>query len=1514
MASSSRRLLSFVVCLSFILSVVPATPLTVSASDGAAALPVEVAETPTSNPNAVMPEAPFNPLPTAVTIARFEAETDFAWVVGRSDSVQHYANWRDNDAGYLLSGITLDGARGIALPEGTYRWQFRLMMGSDPPHLPGSPVFRLEIWDLTTGELITRRSLHASDFADENVYYSRMLVHSTAGRAGHRFEPRVFWEGFVDGFVDRVTLEQFVETPQVDLEAKAFQLDDILQADFLDPIPFAGDTLGLLVGRKPDSAGNPGAVDRGDAATWTAYYTAAEALRLTARPDDAVALERMERGFAALHALFAVTGEPGVLARYATPNGEWHYRDMCDGKWKAGRLIRSDADGTLICTESEATCQPEGERLRARCPDGRRLYEEWSKEIISEDGITAFTFAVGIGYPLIADPTLKASIAEDMRGVARNFLDHDFRIVKSGDDRTAAKRINFNPYYPSDDLEDIVAGFLDDGKLDEYPKYYSKYKHLRNYWNKLGTVADILNIISLGCVGRFPDMSDDLLPPRSDEIAVAIQQRDEAKLVQLLPSFLTSTRNSLVSLRGFLGSSVDWFQRAADCIGRLPNSSGEEYNDLIRYLREMLAEVDRLIARIPPSVQNLEDFKYDSSNAIAAAQILAVAKTVAPDEFGAAYSQYLLGGGKDLLTTMETWNGVGEEASAVFVGDEAADEQRGDTHHRSFAALSTLVRLESDPGLRQRFRALLDQSWRATSDEGNAFYEVVRAATQSRQPGALPSDLGISGWNLSRMPVLRSGYTNDVLAGLVPDVGFESSGWVDSNVFARDPLPVTVRAMSQMFLWQRNPRKLESNNSKAQEYYPSLDYLLPYWMARAAGVTLAQPTGSLAPQVYPAQALLTSNHVGITIGRGTSVNRECKGKCGFVHAPSELGTLPGPYGEVQVGRNGLDVGVVKVKMLEGINDWKLKIDPQPEGVRYSAEVCRAGGIEKEGSEVKFYIEMATPATTGPNIITPHALSHVVASSGEQGRTIGRCDGCCLHSKDEELRFTVAMPPEYGPVNGPYGTFHVGGCSYDDGQVRVHVLEYRGNVNALEITKSAEGVSFYGKVHRPGGCQKTGGEFKVVVELLGRGSASFAVSSPPALNFTADEGREAPAQVVTLGLANASWPLSPVSLSVRPSTAEGLPWLYAAPTGGTLPQELRVRASAMNLRARPEPYSGSLEVEVPGATNNPVIIPVSLTVTGQLPASRVVGHVFLDTNADGWRQSTETVGVVPVEVILTRDGVQVATTRSLPSAGWYAFSYLEPGNYCAEAVVPPAHLSTSPTKACFAFGMLDRYVDFGLEKADAAIGNFVWLDRNADGQQDPDEFGIPDVTLDLRTDSNGVPGNIVASTTTDINGAYLFTELMPGSYFVQVTDTQNVLSGLTLKTGAQSMSNPAGPIVVAQHQNYGDADFGYALVPGPDQAGIASLVWRDLDGNGLFSVGETALQGVEICASPMGHTETTCAVSDAHGIYLLLVRPGTYLVAPVSLPPGMNVTAYPRFYLPFAMRKGLVYTNANFGYR
>ena len=75
-------------------------------------------------------------------------------------------------------------------------------------------------------------------------------------------------------------------------------------------------------------------------------------------------------------------------------------------------------------------------------------------------------------------------------------------------------------------------------------------------------------------------------------------------------------------------------------------------------------------------------------------------------------------------------------------------------------------------------------------------------------------------------------------------------------------------------------------------------------------------------------------------------------------------------------------------------------------------------------------------------------------------------------------------------------------------------------------------------------------------------------------------------------------------------------------------------------------------------------------------------------------------------------------------------------------------------------------------APAALGDFVWDDLNANGIQDAGEPGLAGVTVRL----SDCAGTVLASTATDANGLYLFSNLAPGGYRVEfVTPSGYVFS-------------------------------------------------------------------------------------------------------------------------------------------
>jgi hypothetical protein len=65
---------------------------------------------------------------------------------------------------------------------------------------------------------------------------------------------------------------------------------------------------------------------------------------------------------------------------------------------------------------------------------------------------------------------------------------------------------------------------------------------------------------------------------------------------------------------------------------------------------------------------------------------------------------------------------------------------------------------------------------------------------------------------------------------------------------------------------------------------------------------------------------------------------------------------------------------------------------------------------------------------------------------------------------------------------------------------------------------------------------------------------------------------------------------------------------------------------------------------------------------------------------------------------------------------------------------------------------------------AAVGGFVWHDLNGNGLQDPGEPGLAGIVVNLFN----AQGVLVATTTTDASGHYLFTNVAPGQYYLQFT--------------------------------------------------------------------------------------------------------------------------------------------------
>jgi hypothetical protein len=192
---------------------------------------------------------------------------------------------------------------------------------------------------------------------------------------------------------------------------------------------------------------------------------------------------------------------------------------------------------------------------------------------------------------------------------------------------------------------------------------------------------------------------------------------------------------------------------------------------------------------------------------------------------------------------------------------------------------------------------------------------------------------------------------------------------------------------------------------------------------------------------------------------------------------------------------------------------------------------------------------------------------------------------------------------------------------------------------------------------------------------------------------------------------------------------------------------------------------------------------------------------------------------------------------------------------------------------------------------------VYVDANDNGIRDEGEAPIPGTTVTLYrpTQTAGIL-DPVATTTTNANGAYQFTNLAPGIYYVIENQPNGFVDGKdTLgSAGGIVLGNDflgAVPVTAGQdspNNNFGEKQPCFTLF---------GYVWFDQNQNGLFDPGERGLGGVPVTISgttASGQTLTTALtggealtmITDTNGRYAYSCLPaGTYTLNQTSTPAG-----------------------------
>ncbi len=183
---------------------------------------------------------------------------------------------------------------------------------------------------------------------------------------------------------------------------------------------------------------------------------------------------------------------------------------------------------------------------------------------------------------------------------------------------------------------------------------------------------------------------------------------------------------------------------------------------------------------------------------------------------------------------------------------------------------------------------------------------------------------------------------------------------------------------------------------------------------------------------------------------------------------------------------------------------------------------------------------------------------------------------------------------------------------------------------------------------------------------------------------------------------------------------------------------------------------------------------------------------------------------------------------------------------------------------------------------ASLGDRVWNDVDHDGIQDDGEAGVENAVVTLLTDADndGQIDDVVAATTTGVDGLYSFADLTPGrEYVVEFTlptgfdafTQQDAGSDDALDSDADLTTGRSGVITLASGENNTTIDAGVVQF-----ASLGDLVWRDSNTNGIQDSGELGIEGVLVELLDEGGAVIATTTTNADGLYSFDdLLPGVY---------------------------------------
>ncbi len=425
------------------------------------------------------------------------------------------------------------------------------------------------------------------------------------------------------------------------------------------------------------------------------------------------------------------------------------------------------------------------------------------------------------------------------------------------------------------------------------------------------------------------------------------------------------------------------------------------------------------------------------------------------------------------------------------------------------------------------------------------------------------------------------------------------------------------------------------------------------------------------------------------------------------------------------------------------------------------------------------------------------------------------------------------------------------------------------------------------------------------------TAPSIVASPSSLQFAFTIGGAAPdsqsIQITDGGGGTLAW---------TAAASSDAPWLTASPSSGTAPSTLTVSVSATGLDAGT--YTGSVQISASGASNTPLSVPVTFTVSQpQIPPSLAVAPQSLTFNYAVGGSSP-----APQTVSISNAGSGTLSWTASPGAYWIAVNTASgsaPGTLSVS--MNPANLAAgtynstiqivSPGATGSPASIAVSLVVTGSQPAPTitAVANAASFQPTAASATWLSVFGssLSSVTYTWQGSdfANGALPTSLEGVSATVNGIPAFIEyisptqinlLAPddattGAVQVQVTVAQQTSNSLTIDTtdfAPAFFSIDNGAYVAAQHADYtlvGSANLLPGVTTSPARPGETILLYAT--GLGPTNPPSPTSQLVTSAATLANSVQVTIGDAVANVVFAGLIGPGDYQlnVTVPNLPDG-----------------------------